>query len=966
MIDKNQEALKQQPIFKEEKIEEQQRQSYNPVFQNPLNAMQEAGGADDEDDEEALLEEMRDEVGEVVEKEAKPFKQEMKKNEASKQGVFNSFKARRKEMDEEQKQKKEASKAKNRSLSDSAYSSLLASMKASAEMEKDELKSFVKNPDVRQLKSEHKIKTRTRVIKHTLKQDEVIVERIVENKKEKVKTKKENASLLADNETMVKDSMINLRKSVDINDKKGMTYTDFEELSVFGLKMKDGALSTLASLYGEGERIKKGNSDDDPKTTTYAALNMMTAEIMKLDESAYDVHTDEALVKQSGELSIMSRMVKSYQSFLSKNPDYIDYLSKQKDENGSMAEQMYTKINRLSAIGQYYRLRKLVLEDPYYIEHANEEIPLTAEEGDSPQVTRLKKMMLASAQCASNLQNIFGAAKVPNIRLTTGRHADMLGALTMKTIDDLSKMNEDEKVKNIKLSINSLGSSNMMINQLESESFFQAPMWLQNALTLNPEEIKNKKLNRNFGLATVLATEVELKLVDLMKASGAEAEADKVRDEDLYKGFLEKRKKYGKTNEAYNRKWKEANGPVIPELDDYAWADPNPKFKNAEDINIAKKLDISDNWNRLENSISGSFSYKRTNAEIIEMMEHLKIQENKEEWDKVKNDREAKAFYESSFKEAARKLLFSQYACARRLNETVCIKMVAMHPTDLLYQATPELHALLLQASTATNPFIDSQKEQIRNLFAEDNEGNYSFDIDDVYTHTNMSGAQNMKFTQFMSGLCNILIGQSNASREKCRKLYGNANLFADTIVPAFTAAREANDPIASVISESKISEIAWWYVSKHPEMLDKKILHKKSGGEFILQHIYNDSATSMIEGGAESFREGFKKKIADIPSNKELDAYQEYLTKEGYPKIRTESTTVYDDVDEEFYEKEIEPGKVIPLEGCAEKVLTGAEIIKNRKEDPYALNVVRNGFSEFAYIDDNGKERVREPLSGY
>ena len=114
MIDKNQEALKQQPLFKEENIEEQQRQSYNPVFQNPLNAVHEGGRDEDEDDEAALLEEMRDEVGEVVQKEAKPFKQEMKKNEASKQGVFNSFKARRKELDEEQKQKKEASKAKNR------------------------------------------------------------------------------------------------------------------------------------------------------------------------------------------------------------------------------------------------------------------------------------------------------------------------------------------------------------------------------------------------------------------------------------------------------------------------------------------------------------------------------------------------------------------------------------------------------------------------------------------------------------------------------------------------------------------------------------------------------------------------------------------------------------------------------------------------------------------------------------
>jgi len=53
----------------------------------------------------------------------------------------------------------------------------------------------------------------------------------------------------------------------------------------------------------------------------------------------------------------------------------------------------------------------------------------------------------------------------------------------------------------------------------------------------------------------------------------------------------------------------------------------------------------------------------------------------------------------------------------------------------------------------------------------------------------------------------------------------------------------------------------------------------------------------------------------------------------------------------------------VIHLPGCATKVLTGAEIVKNRREDPYNLELIKNKFEELTYIDDTGKERVKNVL---
>lgn len=957
MIDKNQEALKQQPLFKEEKLEEQQRLSYNPVFQNPLNAMQGAGEPEDEDDDQAaLLEELRDEVGEVVQKEAKPLKQEMKRKEDSKQGVNAEFKARRKEIADSHKNKTKNTKSKVEKLSENAYASLLSSMTSSAEMEKNELKRFAMNPDVKKLKAEHKIKMRTRVIKHAFKKDEEITERIVENKEEKVATKKDNAALLSDNDTMVKDALVKLRRDVDINDKKGMTYPEFETISAFGLKMEKGGLSKLSSLYGEGERIPKGNSTLDKESTTYAALNMMTAEIMKLDESIYDVHTDEALVKQSGELSAMSLMVGAYQGFLSKHPDYLDYLAKQKGDNGSMADQMYKKIIRLSAIGQYYRLRKLVLEDPYYIEHANEEIPLTEEKGDSIQVKRLKKMMLASAQAASNLQNIFGAVKVPDIRLKSGKHADMLGALTMSSIADISEFKDDEKVKNIKLMIDSLAASNQIVKTLESESFFQAPVWLQNALTLDPETIKKKKPDPNYGLSSILTASVDLHLPKLMEKVGCKQQ---VIDKEIHDSFNKRKVKYGKlSQESFDKRWKKEGGPIQPLTSDYVWKTTDPKFLDATD-EAAGNLTLSDNWQRQEFSFSGAYAYKRTNEEMMEMIDTLKIQDNKEEWEKGSADKEIRAFYESAYKEAARKLLFSEYAGARRLNETVCVKMLALHPTDLLYQASPELHATILQTATITNSFVKGQKEKIKRLFAEDTEGNYAFDSDEAQIHADMSSAENLKLTYLMTELSGILTCSYDGHQDICRKLYGNANIYNDKILPAFRKAKAENHPLTSTISEGKASDVAWWYLSTHPEMIDKKILHKKVNGKFVLQLLFNSANFQMLSSAEEKFRNGLKNGIAEVPGNEELDKYQDYLQKEGYPKTRTENNVEYDEGDEAVKETEIEPESVTKLAGCKDKVLTGAEIRKNRREDPYSLNLIRNQLSELVYKDDTGKERV-------
>ena len=95
---------------------------------------------------------------------------------------------------------------------------------------KDEKKNIERNkiPNVERLRNEHEAITRTRIIKHTLKPDEAIIEKVVEDKEEKTARKEACRKLITRNVNDVNDLMIKTRASVGIDAKKRMDYRSFK------------------------------------------------------------------------------------------------------------------------------------------------------------------------------------------------------------------------------------------------------------------------------------------------------------------------------------------------------------------------------------------------------------------------------------------------------------------------------------------------------------------------------------------------------------------------------------------------------------------------------------------------------------------------------------------------------------------------------------------------------------------
>ena len=761
-----------------------------------------------------------------------------------------------------------------------------------------------------------------------------------------------NAGLLTKAYEEAGDRKIQARRSVSINDKKKLSYTDFRELSNFVPLLTDTQedLATLARLYGEGAGLKTG---DDKTKTTYAAMDIMTDRIMEIKPGIYDLSSDQALVRNAAGLEEMVSAVGSYRGFLSKNPDYVDHMLKQKHIDGTnKALAVFKKLEILAAISEYYRLRKLVITDDIYAQNDSNSRSYEEEKGDSPQVKRLKKMMRASYQAAKNLQVLFGDAKFDELKSKQGE--DEIAALKHSSLAELSGNEEEKAADSIREYLAGLAVSDKFIKKLEAERLFQAPAWIQDALSLDVKRVKESHAEyREYTdlLEKLSKTEDEKEKKRLEKRIEKHpkhnfTDSSCLLEQNTFEMFEHMLSKGGTSNDVQPREDVydrfHAMGKNMPKG---IWG-ASPVFEGGEDKRL-EKIAVSDSWNRIYSSISGPVAYRKTLAEMEEMIEILSIQKNAEEWEKIKKDPEAAVFYESAFKEMSRKIIYAEYAASRRIAETVAAKMMLLHPTDLAAQMTPELHSAVLLQGVISNVCLKEQKELLKDLYAEDGENAYQLDVDEMYKVSDSVSGLNFKIVELMKGMvCNI-----NPKEYEKNGLIFDSDFYRSVVLPAFEAAKkkkEIPERLEKVSSESVILE---WFFNVDPALMSKDIVHKKTaGGEFILQESYGRALFNYLVTAMDEIPDIIKTGKLPMPSDEELNEYEAYLKKEGYPPVR------YTNEDDQK-----KPEELIKLDETSSVVMK--DIIKKRRDDPYAIRLIKGGLEDIEYTDKDGKKKHSEML---
>ena len=270
----------------------------------------------------------------------------------------------------------------------------------------------VKHPDMTKFRqSLDDVKLERRMEKRGLLKSDVEVT----NREEILGGKEVNRLMLREESVKHRDMTAGIRRelSYEVRAKAG-DYDTLKCLSEFypemlrGSENKDAAKARFEGLlqnYG-------GQSQDEVKNKKqrFEALDDMTEIIMRIDLASLDLSSDRAIAANAAELERVSGMAAAFDKLINKNPDYSDELRTRKNEKGkNLGDELFKKMDVLLAVSDYYRVKKLLIEDETYTKYLNSEIGMDRKESDSFQVGRLKKLIRAAYYLGQNL-----AAKTRN------------------------------------------------------------------------------------------------------------------------------------------------------------------------------------------------------------------------------------------------------------------------------------------------------------------------------------------------------------------------------------------------------------------------------------------------------------------------------------------------------------------------------------------------------------------------
>ena len=459
-----------------------------------------------------------------------------------------------------------------------------------------------------------------------------------------------------------------------------------------------------------------------------------------------------------------------------------------------------------------------------------------------------------------------------------------------------------DKKKTAKEILEEMGKGEQTLHRLEEERYFVAPEWLKNAFSLT--DIKDRIEDPDPSSCAHQNSDVDtINMINSFEQNGTS---------DHQKAFSEVQKKLKTQNHRF---------------------DSSPKFSGGKSEILASGT-LSENLDRISAQIVNSFSYRRTAEETREMMEAFAIQKT-EEWDKIKKDPEAVAYYESYFAEMIMRHIASVYATLKRVCNGVGTQILVMHPIDMAMQMTLKLRVALLGAILGTN--IDT-KEAVQ-LFAEfDKDGRYLFDAEDFNDLESVAGNATYKCVNGGDTIMRFAfddVGNDDFNPESemtaddiRRQLFGTDQVAAEGEKLKQEEIRKLQkqaekDPKA----RKRLEEVRGFkpesvFLMKHPEIYTRKnYLAKDDTGNYILMKgISENSRTLYSRENMPGIKTALEKKKLRPISEKELNDYEKSLKERNMP---------YYMIEEDPYGLEIYRQKLDPL---IKKDENGKPVYKNGK----------------------------------
>lgn len=156
--------------------------------------------------------------------------------------------------------------------------------------------------------------------------------------------------------------------------------------------MKDNFNDLLAKY------VSLDATDDEKENNALEIMTKVTEKLMKYDFAAPKLTDDAYIAKNAKLFEDMNNLIDIYHRLNKKYPEAIKKISTE------VQSKLNDKVTRLEDMGNYYRIRKLLITNPYYRTHYNEELSFNADKQDSAEKKLLAKQLRASYYLGKNLQ----------------------------------------------------------------------------------------------------------------------------------------------------------------------------------------------------------------------------------------------------------------------------------------------------------------------------------------------------------------------------------------------------------------------------------------------------------------------------------------------------------------------------------------------------------------------------------
>lgn len=235
-----------------------------------------------------------------------------------------------------------------------------------------------------------------------------------------------------------RDNEARLRRGIFDDVRKQISFDRMKDLSVLATILEPK--NTEAAFK---DMVTKYSAKKDEKTFSEGRAEIMAkaAEKILSYEFKHSVLMNDSYIVQNADyFEKMNRLLGVFKTMQAENPEFMEHL------NEVQRDRLTEQINCLDDVGAFYKVRKMIIENPYYRTHYNEELSLNADEKDTPEKKLLAKLLRTSFYLGKNLHAIAynevplkqkkGQKSVKGIKeLKKITEADAIGTNTGFTLD---------------------------------------------------------------------------------------------------------------------------------------------------------------------------------------------------------------------------------------------------------------------------------------------------------------------------------------------------------------------------------------------------------------------------------------------------------------------------------------------------------------------------------------------------